>query len=185
MKALYAAQLNEDDRTFILHLYKSYYNFARKNIYTMIHNNNDIEDLIDEVFIKLIEKINVLRTLNDGKITAYIFYTIKHVTLNYIKHQHIENKHLYISKNMDSDENLFYTDSDIVEKLVRQEELLALCDTLSHLPRNQKELLYFKYNIEMSNQEIAELLGISPDSVREYLTRARRSAKKLMEKERK
>ncbi|NLW16381.1 MAG: hypothetical protein GX033_01780 [Firmicutes bacterium] len=36
--------------------------------------------------------------------------------------------------------------------------------------------------LELSDTEIAQLLNISPPSVRQYLTRARRAAKALMNK---
>ncbi len=35
----------------------------------------------------------------------------------------------------------------------------------------------------MNDEEIAESIGIASDSVRQYLTRARRKAKELMDKE--
>jgi len=66
---------------------------------------------------------------------------------------------------------------------VKQEELEALSKAIMKLPQSQKDLLYFKYILEMSDKEIAEILRIAPNSVRQYLTRARREAKKLIEKE--
>ncbi|MGF7144486.1 RNA polymerase sigma-70 factor (ECF subfamily) [Anaerotaenia torta] len=183
MLAFYLTRLDDDDRTFILRLYKNYYNMARKNIYKITHSNNDIEDLIDEVFIKLIEKTSLLRTFDEGRITAYIFYTIKSVAINYIKHKQVENKYVCYSEAMDTKEDLSYSDAEMNEKLVQQEELKALCNAISQLPQNQKDLLYYKYMLAMSDREIAGIFGISSDSVRQYLTRARRNAKKLMEKE--
>ncbi|OPY58988.1 MAG: RNA polymerase sigma factor [Pelotomaculum sp. PtaU1.Bin035] len=58
-----------------------------------------------------------------------------------------------------------------------------LGNAILRLPEKQKDLLYFKYILEMADAEIAEIFGIAPDSVRQYLTRARREAKKLMDKE--
>lgn len=58
-----------------------------------------------------------------------------------------------------------------------------LNDIISNLPQKQKDLLFFKYILEMSDEDIAEVFEIAPNSVRQYLTRARRNAKKLMEKE--
>ena len=177
------AQLDEDDRTFALNLYKSYYSLTRKTIYNMIHSNDDIEDLIDDVFVKLIEKISLLRTFNSPKTTSYIVYTIRSVSINYIKHKKVESKHLYFSDNMDNLDNIFDSVENLDEKLVRQEELETLSNAISKLPQNQKDLLYFKYVLDMSDSEIADILVIASNSVRQYLTRARRNAKKLMEKE--
>lgn len=62
-------------------------------------------------------------------------------------------------------------------------ELESLSDAVLRLPDREKDILYFKYILEKTDAEIAEDLSIRPDSVREYLTRARRAAKRLMEQE--
>lgn len=59
----------------------------------------------------------------------------------------------------------------------------AMRDAILKLPEKEKELLYFKYILEMDNSELAEILGIALASVRQYLTRARRKAQELRNKE--
>ena len=41
-------------------------------------------------------------------------------------------------------------------------------------------LFYLKYLLELPDEEIAQRLGISPGSVRTYLSRARKHARKLI-----
>lgn len=176
-------QLDNDGRAFMLDLYKNYYNFTRKTIFNITHENEDIEDLINEVFIKLIEKVPLLRTFDCSKTTSYIAYTIRSVSINYLKHRKVENKHAYYCEDSDFIDNLVVFDDKSEERLVKQEELEALSKAIMKLPQSQKDLLYFKYILEMSDKEIAEILRIAPNSVRQYLTRARREAKKLIEKE--
>jgi len=181
MFALLVFQLEESDRTFMLDLYKKYYNLVRKTIFNLTHDNQDIEDLINDVFVKLIDKISIIRSLECCKTTTYVVYTSRSVAINYIKHKQVEKKHMYISDKTDFIEDL-YDDSE--HKLIQKEEIELLIETVLRLPQNQKDLLYFKYMLEMNDNEISEILGIAPDSVRQYLTRARRNVKKLIEKER-
>lgn len=183
MFATAIARLDNDDRAFMLNLYKNYYNLARKNIFGITHSREDIEDLINDVFIKLIEKITLLRTFDSCKTTTYIVYTIRSISINYVKHKAIETKHLYFSEYMDILEDFPDSESGLDDRLIQQEESYLLERGISLLPQSQKDLLYFKYLLDMSDQEIAEVLGIAPNSVRQYLTRARRNAKKLIEKE--
>ncbi|MEA4894678.1 MAG: sigma-70 family RNA polymerase sigma factor [Oscillospiraceae bacterium] len=183
MFATAIAHLDNDDRAFMLNLYKNYYNLARKNIFSITHSREDVEDLINDVFIKLIEKIALLRTFDSCKTTTYIVYTIRSVSINYVKHKAIETKHLYFSEYMDILEDFPDSESGLDDRLIQQEESYLLERAISLLPQSQKDLLYFKYLLDMSDQEIAEVLGIAPNSVRQYLTRARRNAKKLIEKE--
>jgi len=181
MFAAMVEQLNDDDRDFMLNLYKNYYNLTRKNIYCFTRSQTDIEDLINDVFVKLIEKVSLLRTFDCCRITTYIVYTIKSVSINYVKHKAVETKHIYCSNDMEYFEDFYQSGTDFDDKLIREDKLALLKKAILLLPQKQKDLLYFKYLLEMKDSEIAEMLGIAPDSVREYLTRARRNAKHLME----
>ncbi len=176
-------QLDDDDRAFMVNLYNKYYNLARKTIYNITHDNQKIEDLINDSFVKLIEKISKIRTLDCCSLTVYVVYTVRSVSINHLKHKEVENKHMYYSENMELAEDIFDYEDNTIEKLIRQEELELLNVTFSKLTQNQRDLLYFKYILEMSDKQIAEILGIASGSVRQYLTRARRQARKLIEKE--
>lgn len=183
MIGLLITQLDDDDKAFMLDLYKNYYNLARKTIYSITHNNENIEDLIDDAFIKLIENISKIRTLDCCRTTSYVVYTFRSVAINYLKHNDVEKKHIYYTENMNLTEDDLGSEDNIEERLVQQEELALLTIIFSKLPQSQKDLLYYKYILEMSDKDIAEILGIAPASVRQYLTRARRNAKRLIEKE--
>lgn len=177
------AGLNDDDRAFMLNLYENYYRLARKTIFSITHEPKDIEDLVNDSFIRLIDKIPLIRTLDCCKTTAYVVYTIRSVAINYIKHKKVENRHMYYIENVDITEDPINFENESEKRLVQQEEMELLNNAICNLPQKQKDLLYFKYMLEMNDQEIAEIFGIAPNSVRQYLTRARRNAKKLMEKE--
>nr|WP_081579701.1 sigma-70 family RNA polymerase sigma factor [Oscillibacter ruminantium] len=183
MFATLVTQLDDDDRAFMLNLYKNYYNLARKNIFNITHSRDDLEDLIDDVFVKLIEKVSLIRNFECCKLTTYIVYTIKSVSINHLKHKAVEMKHLYYSENTDILDDCTESGSEFDDRLIQEEDITSLRHAISLLPQSQKDLLYFKYLLDMSDPEIAETIGISPDSVRQYLTRARRNARRLMEKE--
>jgi RNA polymerase sigma-70 factor (ECF subfamily) len=69
------------------------------------------------------------------------------------------------------------------DKVGYSEERDDLWRAILRLPEKQKDLLYFKYVLEMPDAEIAGILGIATASVRQYLTRARRGTKKLINEE--
>jgi RNA polymerase sigma-70 factor, ECF subfamily len=183
MIGMLITRLEEDDKAYMLRLYKNYYALVRKTIYSMTHQNDDVEDLIDEVFIKLIEKISLIRSFDCCKATAYIVFTVRSVAINYLKHKNVESRHLYYSDDMSMIEDTVDTEEGAERRLVRQDDVELLKNAVSRLPQPQKDLLYFKYILDMSDEEIAKILGIAPNSVRQYLTRARRAAKKLIERE--
>lgn len=175
------AELDDDNRNFMLELYKNYYGFAKKTIFEITHETSNLEDLINDAFLKLIEKVALLRTFDSGRKTSYIIYTVRSVAINHLKHREVENKTLYYCDDIDEECNLFgKADSDV---LIHIEEMESLNRAIRKLPKKEKDLLYFKYILEMSDHDISDIMGIASNSVRQYLTRARRNTKMLMEKE--
>ncbi|QEY34750.1 sigma-70 family RNA polymerase sigma factor [Caproiciproducens galactitolivorans] len=175
-----AAMDDSDDKLFMMELYKEYYPLVRKTIYRILLDGRDIDDLVNDVFIKLIEKIPLIRSLDCCKTAAYVVYTSKSVTINYIKHRDVQRKHGFYGGESDMQDEIAGADS-VEDFIIRHETMNSLSNAVLKLPERQRDLLYFKYVLGKTDMEIAQDLSISPDSVREYLTRARRAAKKLIE----
>lgn len=173
---------SDDDKAFMVNLYKEYYGLVRKIVYDIARDAEHAEDLTNDTFIKLIEKTSVIRTLESCKLATYIVYTSRSVAINFIKHRDVQQKHLYFGQDTDLAKNIPSSEDDIETRIIHKEELKELGNAILKLTEQQKDVLYFKYILEMNDAEIAEILVIAPDSVRQYLTRARREAKELMEK---
>lgn len=173
--------LDDGEMEFIQKLYIEYKPLVRRKIKDIIGNSSEIEDLINDTFLKLAKQISILKTLNDPKRIAYIAITSKRVAINFIKQRDTQNKYIYygweddIGTSIEEEEDSRYKEDDLTIQM--------LIDAVQRLPEKEKSLLYFKYYLEMTDMEIAEEIGINPNSVREYLTRVRRKAKVLMEKE--
>ncbi len=178
-----AAMENDDDKTFMLNLYNDYYGLVLKNVYYIARDANQAEDLTNDTFLKLIEKISLIRTLKSCKLAAYVVYTSRSVAINFIKHRDVQQKHVYYGEDLDLGEKVPSLEDNLEERIVHQEEIEELGKAILKLPEKHKDLLYFKYILEMHDRDIAEIFQIAPDSVRQYLTRARREARELMDKE--
>ena len=67
------------------------------------------------------------------------------------------------------DENFFCTEFTIEEDLIEMEESREMSSKLSylfnHLPPRQKEIIYLKFYQNLTREEIAEVMQISPQSV--------------------
>lgn len=178
-----AAMADDSDKAFMLNLYREYYGLVRKTVYNITHDKDNLEDLINDTFLKLIPKISLIQGLESCKTAAYVVYTSRSVAINFIKHRDVQTKHLYYGESTDLAERIHGFEDSIEDRIIHQEEIENLRDAILKLPERQKDLLYFKYLLEMDDHEIAEILEIAPDSVRQYLTRARRKAKEIMDKE--
>ncbi len=161
---------------FMLEIYHTYYSLVYKKILSVTNELGSIEDLVNDTFVKLIEKAPLLRTFEQRKAAAYITYTARSVAINFVKRRDIHNKHLFYTDEMELAAELATTE----DQVLKQHELECLRDAVLQLPEKQRDLLYFKYMLELNDAEIAELLNISTPSVRQYLTRARRAARTLL-----
>lgn len=178
-----AAIESDDDKAFMLNLYNDYYGLVRKTIYNITHDADSSEDLTNDTFIKLIEKVSLLRTLDCCKLAAYVVYTSRSVAINFVKRRDVQNKHGYYGEDIDMAEKVPGHEDNIENRIIHQEEIEELGNAILKLPAKYKDLLYFKYILQMHDREIARIFKIAPDSIRQYLTRARREAKNLLDKE--
>lgn len=170
------AKTDNNTRAFMLELYHAYYGLVYSKILSVTHETNSIGDLVNDTFVKLIEKASLLRTFEQRKAAAYIIYTARSVAINFVKRRDIYNKHVFYTDDMELAAEL----ATVEDQVLKKHELECLRDAVLKLPERQRDLLYFKYMLELSDAEIAELLSISTPSVRQYLTRARRAARVLM-----
>lgn len=177
---MFAIITDLDDRAFMTDLHKDYYGLVRSAVYKVTRDTDHQEDLINDTFVKLIGKISVLRTLNCCRLAAYVVYTSRGVSINFIKHREVQNRHAFYGLEEDLVETVADPRETVEDQVVYFEERENLWKTILRLPERDKDLLYFKYVLEMHDTEISEKLNISPASVRQYLTRARRGAKRLI-----
>lgn len=69
--------------------------------------------------------------------------------------------------------------------LIREAEIETLKTALQALNEKERLLLELKYGDEKSNAEIAKIFAIKADSVRSYLTKARRHLQEKINEENK
>lgn len=177
------AQAYNSDKAFIVELYNNYYSLMKRKSYEICNDLLLAEDMVHEAFLKLSEKIDTLRKLDCCKTASYVVYTVKNVTINHIKKR--SNK--FHSAAYIYDENVWESITDLTpqpeELYIKTEELQQLGIAVSKLSENDRDLLYYKYNLELSDKEIASVMGMPEKNVRTYVMRARNRLRKFIYKE--
>ena len=72
--------------------------------------------------------------------------------------------------------------ADIEGEVLKSITAEKMKDCIRQLPQVYQDVLNFKYLLELSDRKIGDSLGISKNSVRQYLTRARRKALEIYNK---
>ena len=129
----------------------------------------DCEDVVQETFMRL---LRADPTFNDSEHEkAWLIVTAANVCKNYLTKS--ERKNLAL-QDWDADGE---TPSSEVPPAPDQDSQLLAC--LGQLPERLRLTLYLYYYEGYNSQEISEMLGIHPASVRRRLSEARSLIKKL------
>ena len=172
---------NEDDREFMTRLYLDYSRLMQQQITKIVQDEWAAEDLMQTTLVKLIDKVQDLRTKDRNHLINYIISACKNQARNYMRDK---NRHAEYSIDEYLDMPNPHDGADEIEmRLAYTDELEHLSKVWPKLDGRSRYLLESHYILEKSPYEIAANLGIKPDSVRMALTRARKTAYALLAKE--
>lgn len=172
---------DNDDREFMTSLYINYKNLMFSEIRKIVKTDFDADDVMQDVLEKLIDKISLLRSRSRDQLVNYIISACKYTALNYIR-----DSRDVLQTPFDDFLHLFDSDHDgheIELRMIRDEELQALRRILPQMDERSQCLLKGYYFLDKSTSELGAELGIKPDSIRMLLTRARKKAFDLLQKD--
>ena len=168
---------NEEDRRFAEMLYEKYYSLIRNTIYGILKKNDDeLKELVQDVLVKLIENISLLNSFNTPVLNSYIYVTSKNIALNYIKRRNKKASLTYFGEDDDIRDSIVDNSRTPENLFIIGENQKNIKKVLDQLPEKYKLFLQFKYFDEKSDKEIAKIFDIAPDSVKVYVSRARKMA---------
>jgi len=171
---------NEDDRRFAETLYDKYYVLVKNTILKTIKNDTgEIDDLIHDVFVKLIDSLSLLQSFTEPVLMSYIAVVSRNIAINYIRRSNKKSDMTYFGED-DVIESIGDENNLPDELYIIREEQENLYKILKQLSEKNKLLLQLKYFYDMSDKDIARFFDISPDSVKVYISRARQMAYKLI-----
>lgn len=165
---------DEDDKAFMTWLYLQYRRLIYSEIRKITGDEDEAEDLLQTVVEKLIGKLPLLRKLERDKLANYIISAAKNTAYNHLRSRKPEL--LW----EDQAESLPDPAPPPEERVIAQEDLLALARAWPELDERTQYLLSAKYILKKSGREIAGDLNMPPDNVRMALVRAKRRAREAM-----
>ncbi|MEL7609479.1 MAG: sigma-70 family RNA polymerase sigma factor [Bacillota bacterium] len=174
---------DDNDRNFMTSLYLDYYGLMRKHALLIVKDGSTAEDMIHDACVQLIKNIATIRSLKSCVLPAYLVSTIRRVSLNYAYRNHGARQKEILGLQDEFTADQADITADVEEIVLRQLNIEHLEKAISKLPQSLQDALNFKYLLGMTDEEIAQSIGVRKDSVRQYLTRARRKALVTLQKE--
>ena len=173
---------DDDDQVFMTKLYMTYSGLMYSVAYFYLENHHDAQDVVNDVVVRLIDKIPVLREKNSCVLRSYIVSAIRRTSINALRRR---SRKLIMTRFFDDEtmEDIPDEHTAVEADAIAHVTHAEIAAVLDKLPNKESNLLRWKYFEEYSDKEIAEFLGISKDSVRAYLTKARRHMYALLERQ--
>ncbi len=121
------------------------------------------EDIVQDIFIKFWESRNTF--FNIFSVKAFFYKSIRNSCLDYIKHQKVKDKYIEYNKPVEESTQYFW------EEVIRKEAYSIVYKEINKLPKMGKQVLLCAL-AGKNNEEIAQELGISVNTVKTHKSRA-------------
>ncbi|TPG40780.1 RNA polymerase sigma-70 factor [Flavobacterium pectinovorum] len=149
-------------------LYFRYRDLLVRFVYVRMKSIPVSEEIVQEVFTTIWERRKTL--VIQKKFSAYIYTSVRYVTLDYIKSHTITDQ--YIKEVIDRNSEEF-SSTNATEDSIYYEELQEAVDkAASLLPKKSKEVFILSRIKHYTNKEIAEELNVSHETVKYHIAYA-------------
>ncbi len=165
----------DDDRSWMTALYQRHYPLMYAMAKKYAKQQTDADDIVSQSCEALIRHIDVIRTLPEPALQAYIATTTRNTAINYLRKQQRYEHTIQLTEH---DELMQIPREAFAEErvLLSQQVDRVLC-AIQTLPERDRDVLRMKYQQQLSDSAMAERLNTSQANVRQLISRARKRLK--------
>lgn len=148
-------------------------------VYRMVGQYQEAEDIAQEVFLLVYEKLYQFD--RSKKFGPWIHRIAVNTTIS-----HLRKRKKVINISFDETYGRPYEnyptllDGDPAQIFERKEIMEDISSAMQELPDNYRTVLVLRYQMDMKNPEIADVLGISKENVEVKIHRARKSLRRVL-----
>lgn len=174
--------IGKSDREFFEYMFSTYRKIMFYEINKIVFNTWEAEDILQSSFIKLSEKIDLLRQLDEPRRMFYVVTTARNHAKNHVRDAQRTRTYSLDDEAYNFSDTLS-SETNIEQLIISKERTQNFSSIWLQLDEASRRLLEGKYILKMGDAELAKMLDTKPASIRMMLTRARRRALKLMQEE--
>jgi RNA polymerase sigma-70 factor (family 1) len=156
-------------------LFLQFYDPLCKYAFNLVADKDASEDIVQDVFTRIWEKYR--EVINSPAIRAYLYKAVRNSSFTYLGKKN--NIQIYSLSDMETAEwNI--TEEPDNQDITQYRELLK--QGIEHLPPKCREVFLLSRSGNLSNQEIADNLGISVNTVNNQTWKAMKMLKEFVRK---
>jgi len=152
-------------------LFREYYPFLTKFAEGFVFDRQVAEDIVQNLFLHFWENVSHIEI--ESSIRSYLYQSVRNRCLNYLRDLHVQDKHrlLYIEAGLNSEDPLIWQETDLIRQIQ---------EAIDSLPVQMRELFVMKYLQGMKTKEIAGMKGISENTIKTQLQRAKEKLRRKL-----
>jgi RNA polymerase sigma-70 factor (ECF subfamily) len=159
------AQLAKRDSSAFEEVFKTYFKNLHAYACTILKDEADAEEAVQQVFFKLWERAEHLSL--SGSVAAYLYRAVHNQCLNQLKHQKVKANHqLHVAYSMKNES------VNGPAKMISKELEQKIREALNELPEQCRTVFQLSRFEEMKYREIADQLDISIKTVENQMGKA-------------
>ena len=170
---------DEEDRLFMTELFLKYERLMMSEIRKIVKDQCDPEDVLQTSLVKLIEKVKLLRSMDERPRVNYLITTVKHTSISEVQKLR-PGRFSSIDDEDWLEGHQLHTEDSVEESVFRRDNVSRMEAIWPLLDGKTQYLLRARYFLGMSPEEISKELNIKPDSVRMEMSRARKKVRDLL-----
>lgn len=146
----------------------------KRFIFTYVKSKTQMDDIFQEVMIKVYKKIDTIQ--DPDKLKNWLYKITANTCKDYLRspiHRLLVWKDDIEKKSMDTPE----------QRAILDEQKKMVIRTILDLPVKYREVLILQYYQEFSIQEISDLLNVNPSTVRTRILRAKEKLKVMLKED--
>jgi len=143
-------------------------------------NNENVEDIVGEIFLKIIENLQKYKQTSEARFSSWIFRIARNTIIDFYRKKQLQ----IVSTTPDEEQEFQILDESPTPDITTNQTLNneKINQFLKDLPEKQKEIIELKYQEGFSNEEIANITGYSEGNIRIIHMRAIKTLKEEWDK---
>ena len=139
-------------------IYTQYCDKVSRFVRSKIHYPNDVEDIVQTVFLKVYSNLDKYDEIK-ASFSTWIYIITRNTVYDYLKDK---RDHPVI----ELIENTVYSAEEPDDSLLNQEALEELARALQKLPQNQRDIIILIYYKNLDRRKVAEMFGMTYGQLR-------------------
>lgn len=139
-------------------IYTQYCDKVSRFVRSKIHYPNDVEDIVQTVFLKVYSNLDKYDEIK-ASFSTWIYIITRNTVYDYLKDKRDHPVIELIENTVDSAE-------EPDDSLLNQEALEELACALQKLPQNQRDIIILIYYKNLDRRKVAEMFGMTYGQVR-------------------